>query len=49
MEIGKALWYLQDFTHTTMNSDFVDAVNTVVAEYKKLEKEIIMLKKDKEV
>lgn len=49
MEINKALWYLQDFTNTTINSDFIEAVNTVILEYKKLQNEIMMLKSDKSV
>lgn len=48
MTIEQAKWYLSDFSNTTINSDFIESVNTILAYAKELEKEIEMLKETKE-
>jgi hypothetical protein len=48
MTIEQAKWYLSDFSNTTINSDFIEAVNTILAYTKELEKKIEMLEETKE-
>ena len=39
MDIKRAIWYLKDFGFNSFNSDFREAIVTVLAEYERLEKE----------
>lgn len=48
MDKERAFWYLSDFSNTTINSDFIEAVNTILGYVRDLERENIQLKETKE-
>jgi hypothetical protein len=48
MTIEQAKWYLSDFSNTTINSDFIEAVNTILVYTKELENKIVQLEGTKE-
>ena len=49
MDIERAIRYVSDYGSRQMNSDFTEAMNTLIREVRLLRKENMMLKKDKEV
>ena len=48
MNVERAKWYLTDFSNTTINSDLIEAVNTILAYTKELEQKNKMLEETKE-
>lgn len=47
MEIERAVHYILDYSSRTINSDYTEAINTIVGELRRLQKEVTMLKEDK--
>ena len=49
MDIERAIHYISDYGSKIMNSDFTDAMNTLVREVRELRRENAMLRRDREV
>ena len=49
MEIERAILYINDYGSRLMNSDFTEAMNTVIGELRRLQKENKMLEETKKI
>ena len=49
MEIERAIHYILDYGSQLMNSDYTEAMNTVVGELRRLQKENKMLEETKKI
>jgi len=49
MDIERAIHYISDYSSRVMNSDFTDAMNTLIREVRELRRENAVLRKDREV